>query len=56
MIDEMNVLITSVSRKVWLVEALRRAVAPPGGRVMARESRPLAVGLTRDAALPGFAA
>jgi carbamoyl-phosphate synthase large subunit len=41
----MNVLITSVSRKVWLVEAFRRAVARLGGRVLASDSDPLAAGL-----------
>jgi carbamoyl-phosphate synthase large subunit len=41
----MNVLITSVARKVWLVEAFRRAAAPFGGLVLASDSDPLAVGL-----------
>jgi carbamoyl-phosphate synthase large subunit len=41
----MNVLITSVARKVWLVEAFRRAVSPGGGRVLATDADPLAVGL-----------
>jgi carbamoyl-phosphate synthase large subunit len=60
----MNVLITSVARKVWLVEAFRRAVAPLGGRVLAADADPLAVGLRlADAAVdlprqddPGFEA
>jgi carbamoyl-phosphate synthase large subunit len=41
----MNVLITSVARKVWLVEAFRRAVGPLGGRVLAADTDPFAVGL-----------
>lgn len=41
----MNVLITSVARKVWLVEAFRRALARSGGRVLASDADPLAVGL-----------
>jgi carbamoyl-phosphate synthase large subunit len=41
----MNVLITSVARKVWLVEAFRRAVAHRGGKVLAADADPLAVGL-----------
>jgi carbamoyl-phosphate synthase large subunit len=41
----MNVLITSVARKVWLVEAFRRATLPLGGRVLAADADPLAVGL-----------
>ena len=41
----MNVLVTSVARKVWLVEAFRRAVGPLGGQVLAADADPLAVGL-----------
>lgn len=41
----MNVLITSAARKVWLVEAFRRAVAPHGGLVWAADADPLAVTL-----------
>ena len=41
----MNVLITSVARKVWLVEAFRRALAGAGGLVLASDADPLAVGL-----------
>ena len=41
----MNVLITSVARKVWLVEAFRRALAACGGTVLASDADPLAVGL-----------
>jgi carbamoyl-phosphate synthase large subunit len=41
----MNVLITSVARKVWLVEAFRRALAASGGTVLASDADPLAVGL-----------
>lgn len=41
----MNVLITSVARKVWLVEAFRRALGPYGGKVLATDADPLAVGL-----------
>jgi carbamoyl-phosphate synthase large subunit len=41
----MNVLITSVARKVWLVEAFRRALARSGGLVLASDADPLAVGL-----------
>jgi carbamoyl-phosphate synthase large subunit len=58
----MNVLITSVSRKVWLVEAFRHALARHGGQVLASDCDPLAVGLRlADSALalprldaPGF--
>jgi carbamoyl-phosphate synthase large subunit len=41
----MNVLITSVARKVWLVEAFRRALEGSGGLVLASDADPLAVGL-----------
>lgn len=41
----MNVLITSVARKVWLIEAFRRALASSGGKVWAADADPLAVGL-----------
>ena len=41
----MNVLVTSAARKVWLVEAFQRAVAPEGGRVFAADLDPLAATL-----------
>jgi carbamoyl-phosphate synthase large subunit len=41
----MNVLITSAARKVWLVDAFRRAVTPLGGQVWAADTDPLAVTL-----------
>lgn len=41
----MNVLITSAARKVWLVEAFRRAVAPFGGNVWAADADPFAVAM-----------
>lgn len=49
----MNVLITSVARKVWLVEAFRRALAAHGGKVLASDADPLSVGLElADGAVP----
>ena len=49
----MNLLITSVSRKVWLVQAFQRAAQIYSGRVFASDLDPLAVGLYfADAAVP----
>lgn len=45
----MNVLITSVSRKVWLVEAFRRALSRyGGGRVIACDADPVSAALYRS--------
>jgi carbamoyl-phosphate synthase large subunit len=41
----MNILITSVARKVWLVQAFQRAGVEHGAKVLAADADPLAAGL-----------